>query len=190
MMASMKRKEAIGTINAQYVCTFRPEPEGGYSVRCSAFPELITHGRILQEARTMAREALELCLEVYQEEGRPMPSPTRILRRPSGKSFRSNLLAHESGSQPCRPTLQSGDSMTSCAEETIHHQCARMLSRLVLLAGLALAFATAGTVSVRAADQIKVGKASATTFAFAPIEIGKELGVWAKYNLDVESIGF
>src|SRR5882724_6158419 len=80
--------------------------------------------------------------------------------------------------------------MISCAEETIHHQCARMLSRLVLLAGLALAFATVGTVSVRAADQIKVGKASATTFAFAPIEIGKDIGVWAKYNLDVESIGF
>ena len=80
--------------------------------------------------------------------------------------------------------------MTSCAEETIHHQCARMLSRLVLLAGLALAFAATETASVRAADQIKVGKASATTFAFAPIEIGKERGVWAKYNLDVESIGF
>ena len=84
MMASMKRKEAIGTINAQYVCTFRPEPEGGYSVRCSAFPELITHGRTLQEARTMAREALELCLEVYQEEGRQMPvsdaDPQKTLR--------------------------------------------------------------------------------------------------------------
>ena len=80
----MKRKEAIGTINAQYVCAFRPEPEGGYSVRCAAFPELITHGRTLQEARAMAREALELCLEVYQEEGRPMPvsdaDPRKTLR--------------------------------------------------------------------------------------------------------------
>jgi antitoxin HicB len=74
MMAAMKRKERIGTISAQYVCTFRPEPEGGYSVRCAAFPELITHGRTLQEARAMAREALELCLEVYQEERRPMPA--------------------------------------------------------------------------------------------------------------------
>jgi antitoxin HicB len=73
MMASLKRKEAIGTINAQHVCAFRPEPEGGYSVRCAAFPELITHGRTLQEARAMAREALELCLEVYQEEGRLLP---------------------------------------------------------------------------------------------------------------------
>src|SRR5438874_12847393 len=39
-----------------------------------------------------------------------------------------------------------------------------------------------------AADLVRVGKASATTFAFAPIDIGKEKGIWAKYNLDVESI--
>src|SRR5438874_3046954 len=62
------------------------------------------------------------------------------------------------------------------------------LNRLILVAGLVLACAAAG--NARAADPIKVGKASATTFAFAPIEIGKEKGVWAKYNLDVESIGF
>ena len=51
-----------------------PEPEGGYTVRCADFPELITHGRTLEEARAMAREALELCLEVYQEEGRRIPA--------------------------------------------------------------------------------------------------------------------
>jgi ABC-type nitrate/sulfonate/bicarbonate transport system substrate-binding protein len=58
------------------------------------------------------------------------------------------------------------------------------------LAGLVLAVTAADLSGAAAADQIKVGKASATTFAFAPIEIGKEIGVWAKYNLDVESIGF
>jgi hypothetical protein len=44
MMTNMKRCETVSTINAQYVCTFRPEREGGYSVRCAAFPELVTHG--------------------------------------------------------------------------------------------------------------------------------------------------
>jgi antitoxin HicB len=80
----MKRKESIRTINAQYACTFRPQPEGGYTVRCGAFPELITHGRTLEEARAMAREALELCLEVYRDEGRPIPpsdaDPQKIVR--------------------------------------------------------------------------------------------------------------
>ncbi len=74
MMTIMKRKETVSTIDAQYICTFRREPEGGYTVRCAAFPGLITNGRTLEEARANAREALELCLEVYQQEGRPLPA--------------------------------------------------------------------------------------------------------------------
>jgi predicted RNase H-like HicB family nuclease len=42
-------------------------------VRCEAFPELITNGRTLEEARAAAREALELGLEVHRDEGRPIP---------------------------------------------------------------------------------------------------------------------
>src|SRR5262245_62404184 len=53
-----------------------------------------------------------------------------------------------------------------------------------------LGLAAFGTTSAPAADLVRVGKASATTFAFAPIDIGKEKGIWAKYNLDVESTGF
>jgi ABC-type nitrate/sulfonate/bicarbonate transport system substrate-binding protein len=53
-----------------------------------------------------------------------------------------------------------------------------------------LALAVFGTSGALAGDLVRVGKASATTFAFAPIEIGKEKGIWAKYNLDVESTGF
>ncbi len=70
----MKRTETIATLHAQYVCTFRPETGGGYTVRCAAFPELVTNGRTLEEARAAAREALELCLEVYRDEGRPIPA--------------------------------------------------------------------------------------------------------------------
>ena len=73
MMVAMKRKETIRTIHAQYVCTFRPEREGGYTVRCTAFPEIVSYGASLEEARRNAREAIELCLEVYQEKGWPVP---------------------------------------------------------------------------------------------------------------------
>src|SRR6266545_4363724 len=59
-----------------------------------------------------------------------------------------------------------------------------------LLASLALALTAAGTTAASAADLVRVGKASATTFAFAVIDIGKEKDIWAKYNLDVESTGF
>ena len=70
----MKRNETISTINAQYLCTFRPEPEGGYTVRCHAFPEIVSYGASLEEARRNAREALELCIEVYQEKGWALPA--------------------------------------------------------------------------------------------------------------------
>lgn len=79
-----RREETISTLYTQYVCTFRPEPEGGYTVRCAAFPEIVTYGASLEEARAAAREAIELCLEVYQEEGRPLPisdaDPTKTIK--------------------------------------------------------------------------------------------------------------
>jgi predicted RNase H-like HicB family nuclease len=70
----MLREEAISAVNAQYICTFRPEKGGGYTVRCAAFPELVSNGKTLEEARHNAREALELCLEVYHDEGKPIPA--------------------------------------------------------------------------------------------------------------------
>ena len=69
-----KRQETIGTLHAQYVRTFRSEREGGYSVRCPAFPGLITNGKTLAAARANAREALELCIEVYQDKAWPLPA--------------------------------------------------------------------------------------------------------------------
>jgi predicted RNase H-like HicB family nuclease len=71
-MAIMKRNETVETIDPQYVCTFRPEPEGGYTVRCRAFPEIVSYGATLEEARHNAREAIELCIEVYQGKGWPL----------------------------------------------------------------------------------------------------------------------
>jgi predicted RNase H-like HicB family nuclease len=82
-MTAMKHEETISALHAQYICTFRAEPGGEYTVRCAAFPELITNGPTLEEARAAAREALELCLEVYRDEGRPIPAsdsdPKRIV---------------------------------------------------------------------------------------------------------------
>jgi predicted RNase H-like HicB family nuclease len=69
----MKRNETVRTIDAQYVCTFRPEPDGGYTVRCRAFPEIVSFGASLEEARRNAREAIELCIEVYQQKGWRLP---------------------------------------------------------------------------------------------------------------------
>jgi predicted RNase H-like HicB family nuclease len=69
------KHEPIGTVDAQYICSFRPDPGGGYQLRCPAFPGLITFGETLEEARAMAREALELCVETFEQEGWPLPEP-------------------------------------------------------------------------------------------------------------------
>src|SRR5262245_6543368 len=63
-----------------------------------------------------------------------------------------------------------------------------MSKHRIALAALLLALVGAGEAT--AADLIRVGKASAGTFAFAPIDIGKDKGIWAKYGLEIESIGF
>jgi predicted RNase H-like HicB family nuclease len=70
---SKRHEEKISALTAQYVCTFQPSEEGGYAVRCAAFPGLITDGDTLEEARKNAREALELCIEVFTEKGWPLP---------------------------------------------------------------------------------------------------------------------
>ena len=36
-------------------------------------PTVVSYGASLEEARAAAREAIELCVEVYQQEGRKLP---------------------------------------------------------------------------------------------------------------------
>jgi len=55
--------------------------------------------------------------------------------------------------------------------------------------GLLLAL-ICGLTSAHALDSVRIGKAAATTFAFAPIEIGTAQGIWAKHNLEVASTAF
>ena len=40
-----------------------PEPEGGFTVRVPAFPEIVTYGADEADAMAMAREAIELSIE-------------------------------------------------------------------------------------------------------------------------------
>jgi antitoxin HicB len=72
-----------------YTFVFNPEPEGGYTVTCPALPGLVTYGETLEEARQMARDAMEGLIEVMLEHGEPIPEgeTPAILRR-------FNRLAH------------------------------------------------------------------------------------------------
>lgn len=58
---------------SEYTVKFKPDGEGGYIVRVPAFPQIVTGGRTLAEAEEMAKDAIELCLEYYTEQGRSLP---------------------------------------------------------------------------------------------------------------------
>lgn len=81
----MNLRETISTRDTRYACTFRPAKEGGYTVRCDAFPGLICEGDTLVAARRKALKALELCIEFYRLKGWPLPaskemSPVKLAR--------------------------------------------------------------------------------------------------------------
>src|SRR5215468_10495878 len=56
-----------------YTFVFNPEPEGGFTVTCPALPGLVTYGESLEEARRMARDAMEGLIEVMLEMGETIP---------------------------------------------------------------------------------------------------------------------
>ena len=58
------------------------------------------------------------------------------------------------------------------------------------IAGLLLAAALGTAPAALAADKVRVGKSVGQPFAFAPVEIGTVEGIWAKHDLDVETVIF
>ena len=56
-----------------YTVVLRPEPEGGYTVRVPAFPEIVTYGEDEPEALAMAKQAIELAIEHRTSLGEDIP---------------------------------------------------------------------------------------------------------------------
>jgi antitoxin HicB len=56
-----------------YTITLRPEPEGGFTVRVPALPEIVTYGEDEEEALAMAKDAIELVLASRRERGEEIP---------------------------------------------------------------------------------------------------------------------
>ena len=56
-----------------YTTLFEPMPEGGFNVVVPAIPEICTFGGTLEEAREMARDAVQCYLESALMTGEPIP---------------------------------------------------------------------------------------------------------------------
>ena len=57
-----------------HTVVLRPEPEGGFTVRVPAFPEIVSYGEDEAHALTMAKEAIELAIEHRISLGEDIPS--------------------------------------------------------------------------------------------------------------------
>lgn len=66
----------------EFTVLFEPAEEGGYVATCPSLPGLVTEGDTLEEARTMARDAIRAYLESLQKDGLPIPPDKRIPNEP------------------------------------------------------------------------------------------------------------
>jgi predicted RNase H-like HicB family nuclease len=57
-----------------YTVILTPDETGGYVVTCPALPGLVTGGDTLEEARTMAADAIRGYIESLQKDGEPIPA--------------------------------------------------------------------------------------------------------------------
>ncbi len=56
-----------------YTVIFQKEPEGGYTVTFPSLPGCVTYGKDLEEAKKMAKEAIELYLESLKKHNEEIP---------------------------------------------------------------------------------------------------------------------
>ncbi len=62
-----------------YRVFLRKEPEGGFTVNVPSLPGCITFGESLDEAMSMAREAIELYIESLIAHGEEIPTENDVL---------------------------------------------------------------------------------------------------------------
>jgi predicted RNase H-like HicB family nuclease len=72
-----------GKIKQQIMYTYKillhREPEGGFTVTVPVLPGCITYGEDIDEAISMAKEAIELYIEALQERGEAIPDNSDTL---------------------------------------------------------------------------------------------------------------
>jgi antitoxin HicB len=64
-----------------FTVVMTPDVTGGYVVTCPALPGLVTEGDTLEEARSMARDAIQGYLESLKKHGEPIPTDELITER-------------------------------------------------------------------------------------------------------------
>lgn len=66
------------TTELNYTVVYQKEPEGGYTVIVPSLTGCVTYGKNLEEAKKMAREAIELYLESLKEHHEDIPHQEEV----------------------------------------------------------------------------------------------------------------
>lgn len=66
------------TTELNYTVVFQKEPEGGYTAIAPSLPGCVTYGKSLEEAKKMAREAIELYLESLKKHNEKIPTQEEV----------------------------------------------------------------------------------------------------------------
>jgi antitoxin HicB len=64
---------------AKYKVIFEAAEEGGFVVTCPAVPGTVSQGETYEEALANIKEALELALECYREDGVRLPEDVEVI---------------------------------------------------------------------------------------------------------------
>jgi antitoxin HicB len=92
----------------RYPANFQKEPEGGYTVTFPDFPEAITCGTSVEDARLHAKDVLESAIDWYIEDRRAVPTPSKpkrgqhLVELPASYAAKI-LLLNEMAVQKVRP---------------------------------------------------------------------------------------
>jgi len=91
LMRAKREDQVTGTPgngSYRYTVYFEPQTDGSFAVVFPAFPEIVTFGRTLEEARAMARDALRCHLEGLRKDGAAIPPETP----PAGQPIREEVV--------------------------------------------------------------------------------------------------
>jgi predicted RNase H-like HicB family nuclease len=88
----MTRAEAVPVAKYSYRILLEPTEERGFVVTCSALRGLVTEGDTLEEARAMARDAIQGYLELLQEDGLPIPESDEATVVPIAEAVKVKLV--------------------------------------------------------------------------------------------------
>ena len=70
--------EIMKSQELNYTVIFQKEPEGGYTAIVPTLAGCVTYGKDLEEAKKMAKEAIELYLESLKEHNEELPKQEEV----------------------------------------------------------------------------------------------------------------